>query len=43
MGNLLDIVVKRTPEAAKFKPDQFIDASLIKDLDQSGFIDRLYR
>ena len=43
MGNLLDIVVKRTPEAAKFKPDQFIDASLIKELDQSGFIDRLYR
>jgi NitT/TauT family transport system substrate-binding protein len=33
----------RNPNAKKAKPEQFYDARFIKELDDSGFIDRLYR
>jgi NitT/TauT family transport system substrate-binding protein len=40
---LLDLAAKERPEAAKLSPDRFVELSLLKELDDSGFIDRLYR
>jgi NitT/TauT family transport system substrate-binding protein len=40
---LLDIAAKERPEAAKVQPERFINATLLKELDDSGFIDRLYQ
>lgn len=40
---LLDLATKDRPEAAKAAPERFINSSLLKELDDSGFIDRLYR
>jgi NitT/TauT family transport system substrate-binding protein len=31
------------PQMAKHKPEDFYDETLVKELDQSGFIDSLYR
>jgi NitT/TauT family transport system substrate-binding protein len=33
----------KDPKAAAAKPEQFVDLSFIRDLDKSGFIDRLYK
>jgi hypothetical protein len=40
---LLDLAAKERPEAAKAPPERFINATLLKELDDSGFIDSLYR
>ncbi|MBM4296783.1 MAG: ABC transporter substrate-binding protein [Deltaproteobacteria bacterium] len=40
---LLDLAAKERPEAAKVQPERFINATLLKELDDSGFIDGLYR
>jgi ABC-type nitrate/sulfonate/bicarbonate transport system substrate-binding protein len=40
---LLDLAAKERPEAAKLSPERFVDVSLLKELDDSGFIDRLYQ
>ena len=40
---LLDLAAKDRPEAAKASPERFINATLLKELDDSGFIDGLYR
>ncbi|MGE5306871.1 MAG: ABC transporter substrate-binding protein [Alphaproteobacteria bacterium] len=40
---LLDLAAKDRPEAAKLSPERFINISLLKELDESGFIDRLYK
>jgi len=40
---LLDLAAKERPEAAKAAPERFINATLLKELDDSGFIDGLYR
>jgi NitT/TauT family transport system substrate-binding protein len=34
---------ERDPRAKAAKPEQFVDSSFIKELDQSGFIDGLYK
>jgi len=36
-------IAEREPKAKNAKPEQFVDFSFIKELDQSGFIDSLYR
>jgi NitT/TauT family transport system substrate-binding protein len=33
----------KDPKAAAAKPEQFVDLSFIRELDKSGFIDRLYK
>jgi NitT/TauT family transport system substrate-binding protein len=33
----------REPEAKTARPEQFVDLSFVKELDNSGFIDRLYK
>jgi len=40
---LLDLAAKERPEAAKVPPERIMNISLLKELDDSGFIDRLYR
>lgn len=40
---LLELQAEERPEAAKAAPERFVDSSLLKELDESGFIDRLYR
>jgi NitT/TauT family transport system substrate-binding protein len=40
---LLYLAAKERPEAAKLSPERFVDVSLLKELDDSGFIDGLYR
>jgi ABC-type nitrate/sulfonate/bicarbonate transport system substrate-binding protein len=40
---LLDLAAKDRPEAAKLSPERFVNISLLKELDDSGFIDRLYQ
>lgn len=36
-------VASRNPAARSATPEQFIDATLMEEIDRSGFIDRLYR
>lgn len=40
---LLDLAAKDRPEAGKVSPERFVDSTLLKELDHSGFIDRLYQ
>jgi len=40
---VLRIVEKTVPKAKNAKPEDFIDDSIMKKLDQSGFIDALYK
>src|SRR5713226_1904768 len=40
---LLNFIAKTTPEAASAKPDDFIEARFVKELEDSGFYVRLYR
>lgn len=39
---VLDSIAKETPSAKDAKPDDFVDNRFIKELDESGFVDRLY-
>ena len=39
----LDDIAERDPRAKTAKPEQFVDMSFIRELDQSGFIDALYK
>jgi len=40
---LLDLAAKDRPEAARTAPERFVNVSLLKELDDSGFIDGLYK
>jgi len=40
---LPDLAAKEWPAAAKAQPERFSNSSLLKELDDSGFIDRLYQ
>ncbi|HXG50947.1 MAG TPA: ABC transporter substrate-binding protein [candidate division Zixibacteria bacterium] len=40
---LLELAAKERPEAATAQPERFVNVSLLKELDASGFIDRLYQ
>jgi hypothetical protein len=39
---LLDLAATDRPEAARVSAERFVDMSLLKELDEAGFIDRLY-
>jgi ABC-type nitrate/sulfonate/bicarbonate transport system substrate-binding protein len=39
----IDDVAKRNPKAKGAKPEDFINVTFLKELDQSGFIDKLYK
>ncbi len=40
---LLELAAKDRPEAARAAPERFVNVSLLKELDDSGFIDGLYK
>jgi NitT/TauT family transport system substrate-binding protein len=40
---MLREMAAKDPKAAAAKPEQFVDLSILRELDQSGFIDRLYK
>ncbi len=40
---VLDMLAERTPKARTAKPEDFVDTKFIKELDESGFIDNLYK
>jgi ABC-type nitrate/sulfonate/bicarbonate transport system substrate-binding protein len=40
---ILDSLAAKEPKARQAKPEQFVDLSIIEELDRSGFIDGLYR
>jgi uncharacterized protein YutE (UPF0331/DUF86 family) len=40
---VLRIVEKTVPKAKSAKPEDLIDDSVMKKLDESGFIDKLYK
>jgi hypothetical protein len=40
---LLELAAKERPDAAKIPPERIMNTSLLKELDDSGFIDRLYQ
>jgi NitT/TauT family transport system substrate-binding protein len=43
LKSVIDELAERDPRAKAAKPEQFVDASFIRELDQSGFIDGLYK
>jgi NitT/TauT family transport system substrate-binding protein len=43
LKTVLDEIAERDPRAKSAKPEQFADFSFIRELDQSGYIDGLYK
>ena len=43
LQTVLNDIAERDPRAKAAKPEQFVDFTFIKELDQSGFIDNLYK
>ena len=43
LQTVLTNLSKKIPEAGKVSPERFIDRSFLKELDDSGFIDDLYK
>lgn len=39
----IEDVAKRNPKAKGARPEEFVNLALSKELDQSGFIDKLYK
>ena len=39
----IEDVAKRNPKAKNAKPEDFINIAILKEIDQSGFIDKLYK
>jgi len=40
---ILDELAKKDPKAKAARPEEFVDSSFVKKLDEEGFIDRLYK
>jgi NitT/TauT family transport system substrate-binding protein len=40
---VIDVLGERNPAVKKFKPQDFYDTQYLREIDQSGFIDKLYR
>lgn len=43
LKTVLDELAERDPRAKSAKPEQFVDMTFIRELDQSGYIDGLYK
>lgn len=43
LKTVLEDIAERDPRAKTAKPEQFVDATFIRELDQSGYIDGLYK
>ena len=40
---VIDVLGEKNPAVKKFKPQDFYDTQYLREIDQSGFIDKLYR
>ena len=40
---ILDEIAAQVPRAKSYKPENFVDTSIVRQLEQSGFIDSVYR
>jgi hypothetical protein len=40
---ILDLTADRNPKAKLARPEDFVDTSFVKELDEAGFIDSLYK
>lgn len=40
---ILDLIGDRNPKATQVKPEDFVDMRFVKELDDSGFVDNLYK
>jgi ABC-type nitrate/sulfonate/bicarbonate transport system substrate-binding protein len=40
---ILDAMIKEEPKAKEAKPEDFVDARFVQELDDSGFINNLYK
>jgi hypothetical protein len=43
LKTVIEDIAERDPRAKNAKPEQFVDNTFIRELDQSGFIDGLYK
>jgi hypothetical protein len=43
MAAMMQVLGETNPKIAQLKPEQLVDVSILRKLDQEGFIDRLYR
>jgi NitT/TauT family transport system substrate-binding protein len=43
INTVLEAMVKENPKAREAKPEDFVDLRFIRELDESGFIDNLYK
>jgi hypothetical protein len=43
LKTVIDELAERDPRAKNVKPEQFVDMTFIRELDQSGYIDGLYK
>ena len=43
LKTVLEDIAERDPRVKTAKPEQFVDFTFIRELDQSGFIDGLYK
>ena len=43
LGACTDEMVADLPKAKNYKPENFVDSSIMKQLDQNGFIASVYR
>ena len=43
LQRVLEQIGENDPKAKTAKPEQFVDTSFLRELDQSGFIDSLYK
>jgi len=41
--NILEPLAETDPKAKAAKPEDFVDISFVRELDQSGYIDELYK
>jgi hypothetical protein len=40
---LIDLAAHEKPELKNVAPERFVNTTILKEVDDSGFIDRLYR
>jgi hypothetical protein len=43
LRTVLESMEKEEPKAKEAKPEDFVDSRYLKELDESGFINRLYK
>ena len=43
MAFIIESQKGRMPREGTFRPEDFIDSSFVRELDESGYIDRLYK